>query len=154
MKISNLSIKLTFCRSQALYYLPCSTSILTSLPLSSYFHLFIALIFPSGSVCLHLTFCHLPQHGTTKVAQYGVWLVESFPRGGDAFCLSGVKLADGTEHVKLTQPAEAISHRSLFTCTWTRHVSGCQNSSHQSGVLRGVLPAREPAAFDPCDRGI
>lgn len=73
----------------------------------------VSMFFSSVSVCLR----RLPPRGTTKAAQRGVWLVESLQRGGDAFRLSGVMLADRAERVTHTQPAEAVPRRSLFTCT-------------------------------------
>lgn len=68
--------------------------------------------------------------------------------------LSLRSLADGTERVRRTQPAEAIPLGSLFTCAWTMHGCWFWNCSHHSRSPRGVLPAREPSAFDQSDSAI
>lgn len=113
-------------------------------------------IFPSFyfSHIFSLTVCVSPSAVSLRMVQQRQHSVASGwsrarRRGGDAFCLSAVILADRTERVKRTQPAEAIPS-SFFVhlhLNSTRLWMPKQLTSQQSAE-RGVT-AREPPAFDP-----
>ncbi len=112
-----IHLSLSFCRILSFCVRLCIVS-LASLPSN---HLFpshcisiisFLLFFSPVSDCLRFTFRCLPPYGTTKAAQCGVWLVENPPRGGDAFSLSGVMLADRKRACKAH--AASRSHPSSF----------------------------------------
>lgn len=104
----SFSVKTSYC-------LPHFTSIPSPLPLSLYFHHFISLLIfshLSQTVCASPFRCLPPLYGTTKAAQCGVWLVESPPRGGDAFCLLGSHASWQNRACKVR--AASRSHPSSF----------------------------------------